>query len=163
MKRWILSGDNPADYEIGAEFEDKKKIAYLRSKAGLEKPSGYGTLMQSFKADLYRKKRILFTGVVKSTGLEDWAGLWMRVDGPGKGDTLVLDNMERRAIRGTTEWQRYKVVLDVPEEGATIHFGILLCGKGQVWLDGVKFEEAPNEKVTGGLEDEPGNLDFLED
>lgn len=90
----------------------------------------------------------------------------MRVDSPE--NTLEFDNMRDRPIKGSTEWQRHQVVLDVPEEGSSIHFGVLLNGKGQVWLTSLRFEEAPDEPVTAiadsdGLEYEPANLDFLED
>lgn len=68
--------------------------------------------------------------------------------------------MGKRAIKGTgTDWQRYRVVLDIPEESTGIFFGILLDGKGQVWLSSVQFEEAPNELESN---DEPGNLDVSE-
>src|SRR5215471_16702910 len=41
-----------------------------------------------------------------------WAGLWMRVD---KGPNMVaFDNMQNRSIKGTSGWQEYEVVLDVP-------------------------------------------------
>jgi len=35
-----------------------------------------------FKADDYRNKRMRLSAAVKSEGIEDWAGLWMRIDGP---------------------------------------------------------------------------------
>jgi hypothetical protein len=84
--------------------------------------------------------------------------------------------MGDRAIKGTTDWKQYEVVLDVPKEGAAqIYFGVLLAGKGQVWVDDFKFEAVDNSvKTTGraretgkaavalakGLPKEPSNLDF---
>jgi AraC family transcriptional regulator len=119
-------------------------------------------LMQNFKSHRYRGKRVRFSAVVKSENISSWAGLWMRVDGD-KGEILRFDNMEKRSIKGTTDWGRHHVVLDVPEESTGIFFGILLDGTGQVWLSGVQFEEAPNEPTTDSVErDEPGNLDFSE-
>lgn len=47
------------------------------------------------------------------------AALWMRVDGPAK-ISLSFDNMGDRPITGTTDWQRYKLVLDVDEESTEI-------------------------------------------
>lgn len=41
-------------------------------------------------------------------------GLWFRVDGT-TGKSLSFDNMQDRAVKGTTEWARYEIVLDVPE------------------------------------------------
>ena len=53
---------------------------------------------------------------------------------------LAFDNMQDRPIMGTSDWQQYEVVLDVSENGVQIAFGILLAGKGQVWLDEVQLE-----------------------
>jgi hypothetical protein len=66
--------------------------------------------------------------------------------------------------------------LDVPKDGtALIYFGVLLAGKGQVWVDDFKFEAVDNTVKTTGragetgkaaarpvpnLPTEPRNLDF---
>jgi hypothetical protein len=63
--------------------------------------------MQMFKADLYRSKRHQLSAYIRAEGIEDWAGLWMRVDGPD-GETSAFDNMERRPIKGTIDWRRYQ-------------------------------------------------------
>ncbi|USK35849.1 hypothetical protein LIT25_11415 [Bacillus sp. F19] len=76
--------------------------------------------------------------------------------------------MDNRSIQGTTDWNHYSIVLDVPEESASIYFGVLLISKGKVWADGFSFEEV-NEKVatTNMLSQEhlpkqPINLNFSE-
>ncbi|GER88945.1 hypothetical protein KDW_31070 [Dictyobacter vulcani] len=59
--------------------------------------------------------------------------------------TLDYDNMQNRPIQGTADWQRYQVVLDVPGESLDIAFGLLLQGKGQVWLQDASIIEVGNE------------------
>jgi hypothetical protein len=117
------------------------------------------------------------TAYVRSRGVENSAGLWMRVEGSdGKGNYSVSSNLMRTPIKGTTDWKRCEVVLDVPKEGAAaIYFGVMLAGKGQVWADDFKFEAVGKEvRTTGGrvetgkasggplkrLPTEPRNLDF---
>jgi hypothetical protein len=100
--------------------------AFLKSK----KPSvgGFGTLMQSIAAEQYLGKKARLSGLVKSEEVQGWAGLWMRVD---KGTAAVaFDNMQDRTIKGATAWQRYEVVLQVPQDAKGISFGILLSGAG---------------------------------
>jgi hypothetical protein len=166
MKHWILAGSHPKDYVDGIDAAityEEKKAAHLRCQ--VDEPGGFGTLMQSFKADHYHNKRMRFSAAVKSEGVTEWAGLWMRVDGDDT-KSLEFDNMQERPIKGDTDWQRYQVVLDVPLKGISVHFGILLAGKGQVWLSDVRFEDAPNEPTTSygkQLLDEPLNLDFSEE
>jgi hypothetical protein len=170
MKSWFMAGSHPQDYELGIDH----RVTYNGKNSGsiksiVAEPGGFGTLMQMFKADAYRNKRMRFSAVVKSEGIEDWVGLWMRIDGPEQGETLGFDNMQKRPIKGTTEWQKYEIVLDVPQESVAIAFGILLRGRGQAWLSDVHFEEvSPDVPVTALSKgskflDRPGNLDFAED
>ena len=135
--------------------------AYLKAKVpGVE---GFGTLMQDFRADHYAGKRVRFSAFVKTEGAQDWAGLWMRID---KGSQLLaFDNMQDRSIKGTTEWKKYDVVLDVPQNASGIFFGVLLNGTGTVWLSNAKFEivgpDVPTTNGAGRLKpDEPANLGF---
>jgi hypothetical protein len=118
------------------------------------------------------------TAYVKSKDVENMAGLWMRVESiDGKGNyCLSTDMMGDRPIKGTNDWKQYEVVLDVPDEdSAQIFFGVLLFGKGQVWVDDFKFEVVDKTvKTTGGVREpvkgkhelskglpkEPKNLDF---
>ena len=81
---------------------------------------------------------------------------------------VAIDNMQDRAIKGTTGWQRYEVVPDVPQESTGISFGILLDGGGEVWLSSTKFEVIGKEvPVTAPTSDKkipntPLNLEFTE-
>jgi hypothetical protein len=166
---WFIAGSKPSDYETAVDAQtvyNGKPSAYLKSK----KPSieGFGTLMQNFKADQYLGKRVRFNAFVKSEGLQDWAGLWMRVDKGSGADTkmLAFDNMMDRPIKGTTGWQNYEVVLDVGPDASGIFFGILLSGTGSVWINSADFQIVPTTiPVTGGKSgaasaDGPRNLDF---
>jgi hypothetical protein len=91
----------------------------------------------------------------KADGVADWAGLWMRVDGPDTrktGKSLSFDNMQNQPIKGTSDWTRYEIVLDVPQATIALAFGILLEGKGEVWLDDVQFTVVgPDTPTTNTL------------
>jgi hypothetical protein len=161
---WFIAGNKPAEYESGrdaAAAYNGHPSAYLRAKAS--SVDGFGTLMQNFRADHYLGKRVRFSAFVKTQDTQDWVGLWMRVDKESK--QLAFDNMQRRAIKGTTDWKKYEVVLDVPQEATGIFFGVLLSGSGTVWINGANFEVVGlNVPTTGGepmsMPDEPVNLNF---
>jgi|SRR5271157_5668609 len=163
---WILAGSKPAEYEVGVDASQAYQghaSAYLKSRE--TSVDGFGTLMQSMNADQYKGKRVRLSGLVKSEEVLGWAGLWMRVD---QGKSMVaFDNMQDRAIKGTTSWQRYDVVLDVPKDATGISFGILLAGTGELWLSGTRFDvvemETPVTKPHDTMiPDKPVNLDFVE-
>ena len=102
----------------------------------------------------------------KSKNVEQWAGLWMRIDGkenPRK--SLGFDNMQNRPIKGNTDWKYYNVVLDVPEEANKINFGILLAGTGEILFSNLNFEvvdkSVPTTNAAGYKPpSEPKNLDL---
>ena len=161
---WYISGSKPADYESGIDAQAQYSAhpsAYLKSKAA--EIDGFGTLMQNFRADQYAGKRLRLKAFVKIEGVQEWAGLWMRVD---KGrDVVAFDNMQDRPIKGTSGWQQYSVVLDVPQDATGIFFGVLLRGSGSVWMNSVKLEPVGVEVPTTGSgtpqdRKHPTNLDF---
>jgi hypothetical protein len=125
-----MASSKPADYDTGVDNQtvhNNRASAYLKAK----KPAidGFGTLMQDFKADQYLGKRVRFSVFVKSEEVQNWAGLWMRIDkGTGSANykMLAFDNMQDRPIKGTTGWQNCEVVLDVAPDATGIYFGILL-------------------------------------
>jgi hypothetical protein len=117
-----------------------------------------------FTAAQYVGKRVRLSAWVKSAGVSRWSGLWMRVDGPQRTPSLAFDNMQNRAIKGTTEWQKYEVVLDVKDKATAIAFGILLDGPGAVWMNSATFEvvgqNVPTTNMTPVRPDGPTNLGF---
>ena len=168
-KGWLAAGSNPKDYDMSIDrsiSHSGKASASLKSV--VSNTDGFGTLMQMFKADAFRGKRVRMSGYVMSKEVKDWAGLWLRVDGSQGGEILAFDNMQDRPIKGTTDWAKYEIVLDVPEQSQAVAFGLLLTGRGQVWMDGLKFEVVAKDvattggRATEGVSKAPTNLDFEE-
>ena len=135
-------------------------------------------LTQRFWADRYRGRRVRFSAYMKTNQVNGWAGLWMRIDTDEKSG-WAFDDMEDLEVSGTTDWQSYHIVLDVPEDGAAVYLGAHIFGRGQVWLDDCKFEVVGDDvpptdgnRLRGGsdrtysfpqfMKDEPVNLDFEE-
>jgi hypothetical protein len=161
---WFLAGSNPGNYETGLDPQASYHglpSAYLKAKQSAME--GFGTLMQEFSAYHYAGKRVRLSASVKADEVGGWAGMWMRVD---KGSTAVgFDNMMERPIKGTTTWQNYEVILDVPQDATGIAFGILLNKSGSVWLNSVKFESVgldvpTTAKAPARLPEGPANLKF---
>ena len=162
---WFASGSHAHEYEMGTDktrVYQGKPSAYIKSK--VDKTSGFGTLMQKVDVAPYRGKRLRFSGYVKTEDVEQWAGLWMRVDGK-KDEVLAFDNMQGRPLEGTMDWKEVSVVLDVDQKAQAVAFGILLAGKGQAFLNSVKLTPVDKDVPTTatGPEKEPKNLDFDEE
>jgi hypothetical protein len=163
---WYVAGSKPAEYNSGVDAQamhDGHLSACLKAKN--PEVDGFGTLMQDFQAERYAGKRLRFSAAVKSEGVQNWAGLWMRVDKASGGTPLAFDNMQDRPIKGTTDWQGYAVVLDVPQDATGIFFGVLLNGPGSVWMSDVKVDVVGTDVPTTGKTNaarpkEPTNLNF---
>ena len=161
---WFLAGNKPASYDSGIDTQaayNGRASAYLKSKE--THIEGFGTLMQSFGASHYLGKRVRFSAFVRAKDAQGWAGLWMRID--KETTQLAFDNMENRPIKGTADWQKYDVVLDIPKEATGIFFGILLSGTGEVWISNASFEVVASDVPTSGtgvpqMPVEPTNLSF---
>jgi hypothetical protein len=162
---WILAGSDRSSYTADRDTTVKHGASASALLASTKPATGFGTMMQMFDAAGYTGKRMRLSGWVKSETVASWAGLWMRVDGNGSpSKMLAFDNMQSRGIKGTTDWTRYEVVLDVADDAKAVAFGVLLDGEGKVWLSDVKFESVPLSVPTTGSSTEiksaPENLDF---
>jgi hypothetical protein len=163
---WFPAGSSPAQYEMGIDksaSQSGKACATVKSKNPGE--NDFGTLMQTISAENFIGKRLQLSGYIKSKDVKGWSGIWMRIDGENN-QQLGFDNMKGRAVRGTTDWKKYMIVLDVPAGSKTLNFGLLLGGQGKVWFDNLKMEEVDKTiKVTNLMQEnklpsKPVNLDF---
>lgn len=164
---WFKSGDKPGSYKIGIDqvvFQHGKKSAFIESIEG--NIAGFGTLMQSCNPKDFLGMKIKMTGYIKAENVSDWAGMWLRVDSKNDHKTLSFDNMQDRPIRGTSNWIKCEIVVDVPEESGSLHFGALISGPGKIWFDNISFEivDKPASQISKESNTKPNelNLDFEE-
>jgi Glyoxalase superfamily protein len=168
---WNIGGSRSDDYEMG--FDPKEGCALIRYSADYAEPipgnrgSGFGTLMQQFQANAYLGKRVQLQAQLKADAVTGAATIWLRVDGD-KTRALAFDNMEGRTsdgpLVGTVDWQDRSIVLDVPSDARSIHFGFYLRGGGAAWARRFRFTEVDHSmSVTDEIKPRrtaPANLDF---
>lgn len=168
-KSWFLSSSDSGSYKVGLDrdvFFSGDSSGFIES---IKKPKYPGTLMQKVRGHEFQGKRIRLSGYLKTSEVKDWASLWFRVDGI-ENYAVSFDNMRDRPIKGSTDWTKYEIVLDVPPKIIKIAYGIFLSGEGKVWVDSLKFEEvnvnvpatdlvAHKEEID--IPDKPQNLDFV--
>lgn len=147
-KGWTFAGNATKDYftftdvaeglPIGSRCSVIEALHFSTSthigppiRPASNRSSSFATVMQAISAESYRGKRLRFSAQLSTTEVVGQAGLWMRIDG-ANGKVLSFDDMASRPVSGTTPWQGYEVVLDVPVDSAAIQFGYLLAGGGRV-------------------------------
>ncbi len=162
---WLRAGDGTAKQNCAAATDS---LVVSRGQRSLAlkcntNETGFVTVMQQFGAQEYRGQRVRFSASVRADSVEKWGGLWMRIDGD-KSPAIAFDNMQSRPIRGTKNWNRYEVTLDVANDAAGIAFGMLLEGGGRLWMDDIKVDVVGNEVAVTGMalasKRKPMNLDL---
>lgn len=173
-KGWFKTGMNPTEYEIKIDKGTTKdgNPSLLIESLNPKDEKDIGNLMQVISANNYLGKRLRLSGEIKTEKVDAAACLWMRVDGEKIGQnnpSLSFDNMFTRAPKGTTDWKKYEIVLDVPASAKTINFGLMLIKTGKAWFSNLKIEEVGTDvPVTGAadmmkhLAKQPVNLNFEE-
>lgn len=136
LAHWQLWGSHPQDYSCGVDSMIKSDVSPCGSiKANVSTPRGYGILRQMVRSKLYKGKYVQLIGSIKTYGIENRASLYLQLDGAG------ADQVLEKQLQNTGEWEQLEVTMFVPEQGvALLRFGIILYGKGQVWLDNVQLE-----------------------
>jgi hypothetical protein len=141
--QWFATG-NKTDYNSGIALGvgmNNTNAARVKSTGEIKKDD-FGAMMQYITADMYDGKRIRMSAYLKTNDVKDGAGLWLR--GDIDSVTYVFDNMEdgkkERKVKGTTDWTRYEIVMDVPANTFALAYGCLLSGKGEIWCDNFAFE-----------------------
>jgi hypothetical protein len=170
---WSKNGSKPGSYVVGVDRNQTMggmPSAYVKSIES--SVDGFGGMMQMSSAEDLVGKRVRLSGWVKTEDANDGGGhLWLRVDGQQSGQMLQFDNMGNRPVKGTTDWQQYSVVLDVPPESAALAYGFFVQGTGKMWVSGTKIDQVGPEvsstnMVTNqarGLPKTPVNLTFDSD
>lgn len=155
-KGWHKSGSKPNQYDMGIERETAYNSRSAATIKSIEKVfDGFGTLMQICIAGPYAGKKIRMSGYMKTKDV-DSAWFWLRsdaVDSTSEKDSVItamlaLANMHERTIKGTTDWTRYDIVMDISPNASHLAFGAGLSGTGQMWFDNISFEIVDNTVTT---------------
>ncbi len=164
LRGWSFEGEDRTAFIILRDRTVRHGGTAAAKISSVGEPKGYGAIIQSVEAMKYAGKRVRFTAWVKTADVTRFAGLVMRVEGKRPGDTLAFDNMQDRPLRSSAGWRQHEVVLDVPANASRFHIGVMLSGKGTVWLDDGKIEVVDNSAPTTGSKKPvgPRNSDFEE-
>lgn len=144
-ERWISEQSVPGEYEIRLDrrvFHGGKASGCIRSIA--EDPKGCVKLMQSFNSAGLRGNRISLSAYLKTQLAHGGAHVWLRADGPG-GKVLAIDDMNGKEMKGISDWRKYELSLEVPPQAQTIACGVLMAGKGRIWVDDFSLQLVDQE------------------
>jgi len=132
VEKYLDEADPDHAKKVRAVYADAKKLK------GLGQAADTGAATSPFPVKAAAGRKVAFSAFIKTEKVEDgFAGLLWRAG--GESGILAFDNMEDRGPRGTTDWKRWEVSLDIPKETTNIYFGFLLTGSGTAWFDGAEI------------------------
>ena len=135
----------------GTVFRDSTTTHGGRFSARIERgpssPSEFSAISRAYPV-AFAGDSIEVRGWLKTEGVTEFAGLWLRED--GTIPNLQFENMEDRALKGTTPWTEYRIVLPLDRKAKMVVLGALLAGQGTAYaddftvlVDGKPLAEAP--------------------
>src|SRR6185436_3145266 len=122
FERWDATRTRPEGWWIGdkggyrssADCEARPGRCVLRFESVGDAPAAgrFVPLGQAIPSSVAAGHGLRLSGWIRTQEVQGWAGLWMRVDAPGRPH-VALDNMHDRGPRGTTEWRRFELTMPV--------------------------------------------------
>jgi hypothetical protein len=137
------AGSGPLDYCAAAEGQ----CAVLSSAAA--GPGGSAVLVQAVFADDFLGA-VMFSGEFRTEDAVGGAGLCLEI--ARKGWHHSPDRREHHAVTvtGSQDWSRREITVPVPGDADLIRFGIVLAGRGRVWLRNPELRREDPGPVCGG-------------
>jgi len=129
-------GSNPP----GSVHVDDKIVHGGHWSARIERPEdrsgGLSGISKSLPMD-FTGKSLEMRGFLRTEDVTGFVGMWARED--GERPNLAFDNMQRRQLKGTNDWQEYSITIPVNPEARQLIFGVFVTGTGTVWADDLQL------------------------
>ena len=139
---WRSSGTSPANYTTSLdEAERPSGRATIRlSGPNASKGKWIAYAHTDHDPTPYAGKRVRFTAKIKSEGVVQHAGPFIRAVGPDDRALKMDTQAGKRPVSGSLGWMSYTTIMDVPPQSMGLCVGIHLLGPGTVWIDDMRLE-----------------------
>lgn len=115
------------------------KSAILKGNESRRPPAG--KLLQTFDARPYRGTRIVWRAELRGRGCQGFIGLWLRTTRAGSQPGFEA-SLATRPVQWN-DWQEEVISAAVEPDAETISLGLVLSGKGNVWIDSARLDTLP--------------------
>jgi len=132
-KGW--GGGPPGTFAVDGQIVHGGRWA-LRIERDEKSPGGFTSVTKMIPID-FAGTSLELRGFLRTQEISQFAGLWMRED--SDSGSVAFDNMQRRQLKGTTEWTEYSVTLPLDKAAKRLYFGVLAAGVGKVWADDLRL------------------------
>lgn len=147
-------------YDFAIAREESDNVAVIKATERATSGS-MATVCQGIRGFGYRGSKIELSADLKLDEV-DRCGLFIRADNADRA-AAAISNMWECPLKGTSDWMRYAVTVNVPADATFILFGFWLDKKGTVCARNFKLNvivEAPKTRRKRPPRQCPVNLDF---
>jgi len=133
-RKWIVAKTKGLNAQIFEEAPEtgERCVRFIKNTDQLP----FGAFNYFLRPGELRGKRIRIRADVRAdVSGKNQAMLWFR-ENLKSGSIGMFDNMHDRPIK-LNEWKQYEIVSDVSNDANSITFGVLIVGKGEVFIDNV--------------------------
>jgi serine/threonine protein kinase len=155
---WSATQSKPDEYRVGVDrqflFQGKASL-FLTSL--VPDPRGSVSVMQQFRAEKYRGKRVRLSGSFQFVGVARGYITLFTMSG---GET---EKARGAGVSGTNSWKKHNIVMDVPDTADSIRIVVSLGGAGTLWASSLTFDVVGTQvPLTEGSRPplNPQNLNF---
>lgn len=117
------------------------------------RPNATAGIFQYVSTEPWLGKRIRYSGYIQVESMEPDSPasgfIWIRVDDVS-GRVVAFQNTIGRFEFPVATWQEVSIVIEIPDDAWTLHYGANLFGSGSVWIDSLSIEEVGPEVPTTG-------------
>ena len=181
---WMIFGYpvNPKSYEIhfdpSTTFSGKNSLAITLHGAETAQQEPFvkdrmiSLTHEGFLATSYRGQRLHMTTYVKAEDVKR-ANFHLAIIGPAIEPNHVhitqhMTSTHLHPVEGSSDWTRYELVIDVPNNANSIQVSLSMEGHGKLWLDSIHFAVVDKTIPLTGTRiipplHEPQNLNFTND
>lgn len=131
------------DFEYAAVSTDKQVFSGKRSLVLFNftpyKKGMFGSVYQKFNASRYKGKKVyLSANILTEFETDSSNGRLFIHEYDKNGQTINIEQMFDNPIV-KSNWDNYKIELDISNEASFISIGLVLTGKGAIYIDNVEF------------------------
>ncbi|GHT17219.1 hypothetical protein FACS189429_0840 [Bacteroidia bacterium] len=126
---WQVNGGQNYKFSLDSSIVQNGKYS-----ATLEYTEGEPNfiVLGKFLFEKFEGKTITLSGYLKTENIEGYASILMRID-----PEVAVNEVK---VTGTVDWTKYEITLNMnPKQTRDYALGIVLNGKGKVWVDNLKI------------------------
>ena len=135
-KGWYANEEAPGEYFVGTDHKivhHGKSSLFVHSL--VPNPKSFLYVFENFDAKSFRGKRVELSGYLRSKDLYETT-LFLVTRG-----NQLNGSSDGFKLMGTTQWKKYRIVMDIPADADVVTISFAMHGKGTFWADQFDFHE----------------------